>query len=144
VGAAIKHPIDQWLQERSAGALFYGGTDYVHNKLLIVDPLGASPAIVVGSANFSEASTRAKDENMLVLKGPAFSREADIYLTEFIRLFDHFDFREWLNAEPGEFKPFLEEGVRAGGRTWVDKYFVSPESLSYKRKIAFRNMVVPA
>ena len=142
-GAAIKHPIDQWLKERSAAGLFYGGTDYVHNKLLIVDPLGGSPKIVVGSANLSQSSTNANDENMLVLKGPAFSREADIYLTEFIRLFDHFNFREWLNSAPTEFKPFLEEGVQAGGWTWVNKYFGNPEYLSYKRKIAFRNMVVP-
>lgn len=140
-GAAIKHPVDQWLQETSAGKLFYGGTDYVHNKLLIVDPLGASPRIVVGSANFSEPSTDQNDENMLVLKGPAFHREADIYLTEFIRLFDHFSFREWLNTDPKDFKPFLEEGVRAGGQAWVDKYFAR-ESLSYKRKVAFNRMVI--
>lgn len=140
-GAAIKHPIDQWLKERSAGSLFYGGTDYVHNKLLIVDPLGAMPVIVVGSANFSVPSTDANDENMLVIKGPSFRREADIYLTEFIRLFDHFNFREWLNSAPGQFQPFLEEGAQADGRSWVDKYYW-PQALSFKRKRAFSNMVV--
>jgi phosphatidylserine/phosphatidylglycerophosphate/cardiolipin synthase-like enzyme len=98
----------------------------------------------VGSANFSEPSTDQNDENLLVLKGPAFAREADIYLTEFIRLFDHFNFRSWLNSGSADFKPFLEEGVQANGWTWVDKYFGNPEYLSYKRKIAFRNMVVPA
>lgn len=143
VGSAIKSPIDQWLKETSSASLFYGGTDFVHNKLLIVDPLGLSPTIIVGSANLSVPSTTANDENMLVLRGPAFHREADIYLTEFIRLFDHFNFRAWLNSAPGEFKPFLEEGVAAGGRTWVDKYFY-PEALSYKRKLAFKNMVIPA
>jgi len=142
-GAAIKHPIDQWLKERSAGALFYGGTDCVHNKLLVVDPLGAAPKIVVGSANFSVPSTDANDENMLVLKGPAFMREADVYLTEFVRLFDHFNFREWLNSEPADFKPFLEEGPQANGRSWIHKDFDSPQSLSFKRKVAFKNMVVP-
>lgn len=141
-GAVVKSRVDQWVKERTAAKLFYGGTDYVHNKLLIVDPLGASPRIVVGSANFSEPSTNANDENMLVLKGPAFHREADIYLTEFVRLFDHFDFRAWLNTHPDEFKPFLEEGPQPGGRTWVDKYFY-PQGLSYKRKMVFRNMVVP-
>jgi hypothetical protein len=144
VGAAITHPIDQWLKETSAAGLFYGGTDYVHNKLLIVDPLGLSPAVVVGSANFSEPSTTANDENMLVLKGAAFSREADIYLTEFIRLFDHFNFREWLNSDPADFKPFLEEGVRADGWTWLNKYFGHPEYLSYKRKVAFNRMAIPS
>ena len=116
-GAAIRHPIDQWLKERSAAALFYGGTDYVHNKLLIVDPLGNCPVVVVGSANFSEPSTNANDENMLVLKGPAFGREADIYLTEFIRLFDHFNFREWLNSDSAtSSRSWRRESRRTDGR----------------------------
>ena len=142
VGAAISHPIDQWLQERSSGSLFYGGTDFVHNKLLIIDPLGNAPRIVVGSANLSEPSTNKNDENMLVLKGTTFAREADIYLTEFIRLFDSFSFREWLNRDPKDFNPFLEEGPGPNGATWVDRYFGKPEYLSYKRKLVFKNMVV--
>jgi len=143
-GAAIKSPIDQWVKEKSAGTLFYGGIDFIHNKLLIVDPLGNSPKIVAGSANLSKPSTNENDENMLVLKGPAYLREADIYLTEFSRLFDHFDFRAWLNTKPTEFRPFLEEGPQANGRTWVDKYFDRVENLSYKRKMVFKNMHVPA
>ncbi|HVP08521.1 MAG TPA: phospholipase D-like domain-containing protein, partial [Burkholderiales bacterium] len=142
-GAAINSPIDQWVREKSAASLFYGGTDFIHNKLLVVDPLGNSPKIVVGSANLSKPSTNENDENMLVLKGPAFLREADIYLTEFIRLFDHFNFREWLNQDPGEFKPFLEEGPDANGRSWVDKHFDRAENLSFKRKMVFKNMHVP-
>lgn len=142
VGAAIKNPVDQWLAEKSSGNLFYGGTDYVHNKLLIVDPLGNNPVIVVGSANLSVPSTDQNDENMLVIKGTAYKREMDIYLTEFIRLFDHFNFRAWLNSDPGEFKPFLQEAPLANGYFWVDKYFDSTDYLSYKRKIAFKNMVI--
>jgi len=143
VGAAIKNPVDQWLAEKSAGSLFYGGTDFVHNKLLIIDPLGHSPVIVIGSANLSVPSTNGNDENMLVIKGINYKREADIYLTEFIRLFDHFNFREWLNSSaPGEFKPFLEEAPAANGFFWVDKYFDNPQYLSFKRKIAFKQMVI--
>lgn len=136
-GSYIKSAVDQWVKEKSAASTFYGGTDFVHNKLLIIDPLGQSPKIVVGSANFSEPSTTGNDENMLVIKGPQYKREADIYLTEFIRLFDHFNFREWLNSAPTEFKPFLEEGS-----TWVNKHFDSPTYLSYKRKMVFKNMVI--
>jgi phosphatidylserine/phosphatidylglycerophosphate/cardiolipin synthase-like enzyme len=136
-GSYIKSEVDQWVKEKSAASTFYGGTDFVHNKLLIIDPLGQSPKIVVGSANFSEPSTTGNDENMLVIKGSQFKREADIYLTEFIRLFDHFNFREWLNSAPTEFKPFLEEGS-----TWVNKYFDSAEFLSFKRKMVFKKMIL--
>jgi hypothetical protein len=141
-GAYVKSPIDQWLREKSSGSLFYGGTDFVHNKILIVDPLGACPKIVVGSANFSVPSMNANDENMLVLSGPAFRREADIYLTEFIRLFDHFSFREWLNSKTATFDPFLDEPCPSNSKSWVDKYFDYPGALSYKRKMTFKNMVM--
>jgi len=143
VGAYIKESrLDQWVQETSAGKLFYGGTDFVHNKILLIDPLGKTPIIISGSANFSPASTDENDENMLALKGIRYKREADIYFTEFIRLFDHFNFREWLSTSPDDFKPFLEEGPAANGRSWVDKHFDNPEFLSVKRKMLFKNMVI--
>ena len=143
VGAYIKESrLDQWVKETSAGKLFYGGTDFVHNKILLIDPLGKTPIIISGSANFSPASTDENDENMLVLKGIRYKREADIYFTEFIRLFDHFNFREWLNTSPDDFKPFLEEGPAPNGRSWVDKHFDNPEFLSVKRKMLFKNMVI--
>jgi phosphatidylserine/phosphatidylglycerophosphate/cardiolipin synthase-like enzyme len=141
-GAYIRNPVDQWVREKSAATLFYGGTDFIHNKLLVVDPLGRSPVIVVGSANLSQPSTNQNDENMLVLKGEAFLREADIYLTEFIRLFDHFSFRAWLNSNPTGFNPVLEE-PRTHGPVWVDKHFDRAENLSVKRKMLFKNMFVP-
>jgi hypothetical protein len=68
-----------------------------------------------------------------VIKGD--DRVADIYFTEFVRLFDHFSFGEWLNDHTKEFNPFLDETGR-----WVDKYFDSVEYLSYKRKMIFNNM----
>ena len=67
---------------------------YVHTKYMLIDPLGPQPIVIVGSANFSAASTDTNDENMLVIRGnPAV---ADIYLGEFMRLFSHYAFRESL------------------------------------------------
>ena len=67
---------------------------YVHTKYMLVDPLGATPVVVVGSANFSAASTDTNDENMLVIRGN--HAVADVYLGEFMRLFSHYAFRESL------------------------------------------------
>lgn len=53
------------------------------------------PTIVTGSANFSVASIEQNDENMLVIQGD--TAVADVYLTEFMRLFDHFYARDKLN-----------------------------------------------
>lgn len=61
--------------------------DYIHDKFMLVDPLGDDPLVVTGSANFSQPSQRRNDENMLVIRGD--TRVADIYFGEFMRIFDH-------------------------------------------------------
>ena len=67
---------------------------YVHTKYMLVDPLGKHPLVIVGSANFSAASTTDNDENMLVIQGN--TAVADVYMGEFMRLFSHYAFRESL------------------------------------------------
>jgi len=54
--------------------------------------------VVGGTANFSAASTTDNDENMLIIRGD--TRVADIYLGEFMRLYRHFAFRDWLSHQP--------------------------------------------
>jgi phosphatidylserine/phosphatidylglycerophosphate/cardiolipin synthase-like enzyme len=68
-----------------------GYVDYVHTKLMIVDPLSDDPLIVTGSGNWSSESCEENDENMVVIRGD--KRVADIYLTEFMRLFNHYRLR---------------------------------------------------
>jgi len=60
---------------------------YIHDKFMLVDPLGDDPVAVTGSANFSGASQSVNDENMVVIRGN--TRVADIYFGEFMRIFDH-------------------------------------------------------
>lgn len=84
--------LDGWVKERLTG--LNSNVRYVHNKFMLVDPLSNDPVVVSGSANFSEASTKDNDENMLVIRGN--KRVADIYFGEYMRLFSHFSFRESL------------------------------------------------
>jgi phosphatidylserine/phosphatidylglycerophosphate/cardiolipin synthase-like enzyme len=65
--------------------------DYVHTKFMLVDPLSEQPIVVTGSANWSDESVKLNDENMVVIRGD--QRVADIYLTEFMRLFNHYRLR---------------------------------------------------
>jgi PLD-like domain len=60
---------------------------YIHDKFLLVDPLGDDPIVVTGTANFSRPSQYANDENMIVIRKNL--RVADIYFGEFMRIFDH-------------------------------------------------------
>lgn len=82
---------DRWLKER-AQLTRTANVRFVHTKFMLVDPLGKVPVVVTGSANFSESSTNANEENMLVIRGNA--RVADIYLGEFMRSYAHYAFRE--------------------------------------------------
>ncbi len=65
--------------------------NYLHTKYMMIDPLSDDPIVMSGSANYSKASTVNNDENMLVIRGN--TRVADIFLGEFMRLFNHFHSR---------------------------------------------------
>jgi len=96
-GSYIQDPVYQWARETSAKLLGLNThVIYVHSKFLIRDPLGDDSFIVTGSANFSTASTNNNDENMLVIRGN--QRAADIYFTEFNRLFNHYYYRSVLET----------------------------------------------
>lgn len=64
---------------------------YIHTKILLIDPFSESPIVVSGSANFSQSSMESNDENMVVVKGD--TGLADAYAVEFFRLFEHMRFR---------------------------------------------------
>jgi len=88
-----RDPLYQWIREETNAQRLQLNqhVTYIHSKFLLVDPLGDDPIVVTGSANFSEASTTGNDENMLIIRGDR--RVADIYFTEFNRLFNHYYFR---------------------------------------------------
>jgi phosphatidylserine/phosphatidylglycerophosphate/cardiolipin synthase-like enzyme len=80
---------DRWLKERGG---LTSNVQWVHTKFMLVDPLSRTPTVITGSANFSTESTSGNNENMLVIHGD--KRVADIYFTEFSRLYTHYAFRE--------------------------------------------------
>jgi phosphatidylserine/phosphatidylglycerophosphate/cardiolipin synthase-like enzyme len=91
-GSFLREPLYQWARETNAGALGLNQhVSYIHSKFLLMDPLSKDPVVVTGSANFSTASTNSNDENMIAIRGD--QRVADIYFTEFNRLFYHYYFR---------------------------------------------------
>lgn len=138
-GAFIRDPVYQWARETNARELGLNThVSYVHSKFLLMDPLGADPIVVTGSANFSEASTNGNDENMLLIRGD--QRVADIYFTEFNRLFNHYYFRaviEQLRAAgkmSDDASLFLDES----GKEWLKKY--GPGTLRSKRVKVYAEM----
>ena len=136
-GSFLRDPVYQWVRETNARELqFNQHVSYIHSKFLLMDPLGADPIVVTGSANFSDASTEDNDENMLVIRGNR--RVADIYFTEFNRLFNHYYFRavqEDLRRRPAQGASlFLDET----GKEWLEKY--APGKLRAKRLAIYAGM----
>lgn len=129
--------LDRWFFKeeltRSEGNIFF-----VHTKYLLIDPLSRDPLICTGSANFSENSLLNNDENMILIRGN--TRVADIYLTEFDRLFRHFYFRDVSNEVAMERKKgeepekvYLEENDK-----WTDSYFWPGGFKTRRREMFFK------
>jgi phosphatidylserine/phosphatidylglycerophosphate/cardiolipin synthase-like enzyme len=147
-GSELDNPLAQWVRETNNLQLGLNThVVYMHCKFMLHDPLGADPIVATGSANFSEDSIKENDENMILIRGDR--RVADIYFTEFNRLFNHYYFRSVVEAT----KRFVEaaeveasNGPAAGGAGgedeqgnlfltendgWLKKYF--PTALRQKR-----------
>jgi phosphatidylserine/phosphatidylglycerophosphate/cardiolipin synthase-like enzyme len=60
----------------------------IHHKFVAIDAETDSPVIYTGSANMSGNSVFRNDENLLEIKGSP--RLAQIYLAEFLRLYEHY------------------------------------------------------
>ncbi len=105
--------------------------DYLHTKYMLIDPLTDDPIVIAGSANFSENSTVNNDENMLIIRGD--TRVADIYLGEFMRLFNHFHIRNAINAmskKERETHRHLADDDR-----WTAPYFDKGSQLARERAL---------
>lgn len=130
VGSLIQDTaLERWLSEQLTGLNTH--VRYVHTKYMLIDPLSDDPIVITGSANFSDASARNNDENMLVIRGD--TRVADIYLGEFMRLFNHFRFRQVVTARGGDSgaRPHLSSDDR-----WVRPYY-RPGSYRAKERAVF-------
>jgi phosphatidylserine/phosphatidylglycerophosphate/cardiolipin synthase-like enzyme len=136
-GAVYTGKEKDWAKEITTKAITGAGILYVHNKFFIIDPLSDKPIVVTGSANFSTNSIQNNDENSLLIIGD--SRVADIYLTEFDRLFVHF-WPRYLstiiknNNQPRGFSKPLDET-----HTWYREYY-DETKYPEKRKQLFVRM----
>ena len=83
--------LDVWLRERHYRERNGGHVFYIHTKIMAIDVLTDDPLVFSGSANFSPASLLDNDENMILIRGD--TAVADVYLTEFFRLYNHLYFR---------------------------------------------------
>ena len=122
--------LDEELERQSGDGFVF----FIHTKFLLVDALSDDPLVCTGSANFSGNSLTQNDENMLLIRGD--TRVADIYLTEFDRIFRHFYSRDVINQ-------IAKNGGKAKiGRlnetdTWTRAYYKAADPKRHKREMFF-------
>ena len=103
--------------------------NYIHTKYLVVDALTDDPLVVSGSANFSEASTTNNDENMLIIRGN--TRIADMFVCDFMRLFNHFKRRNDSNQLSDN--EFQATEHLSSNSDWATPFFTSKHQLEQQR-----------
>ena len=130
VGGSIPtNGFDTWVAE-SRGLT--SNVQWVHTKFMLVDPLSDSPTVITGSANFSDDSTNINDENMLVIVGDL--RVADIYFTEYMRLFAHYAFREAVTFAIENHEDFRPHSLKPTWKEWLPQYFKAGEDTEMRRR----------
>ena len=109
----IKTKLDQFQAE----LLHHQGV-YVHTKYMLIDPLSSAPILVTGSANFSKNSSEENDENQLIIYHQP--EVVDVYLGEFMRMYEHYRFRYVLDQSAktpaGDPHLIMDD-------SWANKYF---------------------
>lgn len=115
-----KSVLEQWQGHLHAESLHHSGV-FIHTKIVLIDPLSDSPTVIVGSANFSNNSCKNNDENQLFITDE--TEVADVYLGEFMRMFDHYYFREHVKDMERERKLNPKAGFLDPTAGWTDIYF---------------------
>jgi phosphatidylserine/phosphatidylglycerophosphate/cardiolipin synthase-like enzyme len=102
---------------------------HIHAKIIAVNPFSSDPIIVTGSANYSTNSTVKNDSNTLVIRGN--TAVADIYATEFMRMFEHYHFRASLGQSEKKSEPM---GLKESD-IWSNKYYVHDSNEELDRRM---------
>ena len=131
---AVGAELHRWLAEGLTGLNVH--VKYLHTKYMILDSIGERPVVISGSANFSAASTKNNDENMVIIEGN--QNVGDTFFGEFMRLFDHFYFREIANrlsrqnsGDSDVRSPYLKEDD-----SWTKPHF-SRSSTEFLERLLF-------
>jgi phosphatidylserine/phosphatidylglycerophosphate/cardiolipin synthase-like enzyme len=122
--------LSTWAQETLTG--FNPLVPYLHTKIILVDPLSADPTVISGSANFSPDSTDANDENMLVIRGN--TDVADVYFTEYARIFQHF-YARWWASQIAAAQHAPDSGFLAEDATWQTPYLTDGNNKQRQRSL---------
>ncbi len=117
---------------------------HIHHKFILIDAETDSPTIFTGSANMSNNSVFNNDENLLEIT--TCPRLAQIYLAEFMRLYEHYRARAlWDWSHQGKAGKTLSAGaaktkladtfvLKTSAKDWVKDAY-NPSSSTYIMRV---------
>jgi phosphatidylserine/phosphatidylglycerophosphate/cardiolipin synthase-like enzyme len=128
VATVLKNPLNDFqgrLLEHTES--FHHAGVHIHSKIIAADPFGIDPILVTGSANFSNNSTKVNDSNSLIIRGD--TAVTDIYVTEFMRMFEHYWFRfkrAQVEADAAKTGKKLDDVLAlSDDASWSDPFYVA-------------------
>jgi len=95
----------------------------IHDKIVVVDPFGDNPIVILGSHNLGFKASYANDENLLIIRGN--HRLAAAYLAHILDVYDHYRFRSMVRNDGGKFEASLEPTASWQDRFFTDRYMSS-------------------
>jgi phosphatidylserine/phosphatidylglycerophosphate/cardiolipin synthase-like enzyme len=113
---------------------FHHAGIHIHSKIILADPFGPDPILITGSANFSTNSTVNNDSNVLVFRGD--TAVADVYVADFMRMFEHYWFRSRKDQKLEAHQIFALKDTDA----WSEKYF-TPGTREQRDRLAFLGLI---
>jgi hypothetical protein len=113
---------------------FHHAGIHIHSKIILADPFGPDPILITGSANFSTNSTVNNDSNVLVFRGD--TAVADVYVADFMRMFEHYWFRSRKDEKLEANQIFALKDTDA----WSERYF-TPGSREQRDRLAFLGLI---
>jgi phosphatidylserine/phosphatidylglycerophosphate/cardiolipin synthase-like enzyme len=115
-----KSILEVWQKKLQEESMQHSGV-FIHTKIIMLDPLSDNPLIVTGSANFSNNSSKNNDENQLFIAGE--TEVTDIYLGEYMRMFDHYYFRDVVKALAKTKKQDPKAAFLDETDEWTERFF---------------------
>jgi len=116
--SGIKTEFAYWLDEVQLNTLGV----LIHSKLIVADPFGPNPVVVVGSHNYSKNASTKNDENFLIIRGN--SALARAYATNIIGVYQHYRWRQYVKEHPDPWHKLNDKPA------WQDGYFDSPDEVT--------------
>jgi hypothetical protein len=114
---------------------------HIHNKFIVIDFNGDSPAVFTGSSNLAEGGEKANGDSLIMIEDKVL---AEIYAIEALKIFDHYSFRDKMKSATDAKPLTLWYPGKQGEATpwWQSSY--NPNDIKYRDRCLFAGTPLPA